>query len=159
MKTIPLLVCLASLGFGLLAVAGTVSSQPKAEEIVSLRRIAMLFDGGSIQFRFELSSGSSLELRLNDRKQMDGLLRGVPEGFANDWWVWVVQKEVTSFLEPDGFENRSILGLLTRFLERGSDIDPRARKELEELVSILKNRTRPKVSYDFWKGFKNDSGK
>ena len=159
MHTIRLLSCFAIVGYSSLTIAEIAPNQIKADEIVSLQRIAMLFDGGSIQFRFEMSSGSLLELRINDRKQMGGLLQGVSEGSESDWWVWVVGGNTTVFLDPETSENMNILNMLSLYLKSNRDIDSHARQELLELMAILKDRKRTKVSYNFWTGFRNDAAK
>jgi len=139
--------------------AETIPGSGKAEEITSLQGIAMLFDGGSIRFRFMLSSGSILELILNDQEQMGGLLPGVPEHSAGDWWLWLVKNRATSLLVPDKAENQEIRDMLINYLKRHSDIDSHARQQIHELVAILKDRGRKKVSYDFWTGYKRDTTK
>ncbi|MFZ4779292.1 MAG: hypothetical protein ACOYM3_28340 [Terrimicrobiaceae bacterium] len=158
MNTILPIAWIVVLGLAPLSKAETNPRQIKAEEIVSLQRIAMLFDGGSIQFRFEMSSGSPLELILNDHEQM-GLLRGVPEESAKDWWLWLVKDHENYFLYPDKPENQAILNMLAAFLKRHSDIDSHADQNLLELMAILKDRRRTKVSYDTWTYFKNDIAK
>jgi hypothetical protein len=147
------IVWIMMLGLVPLSLAETDSRQIKAEEIVSLQRIGMLFDGGSIQFRFEMSSGAPLELILNDYEQM-GLLRGVPDESSKDWWLWLVKDKKEHFLYPDKSENQAILDMLSDYLMQNSDIESRAQKNLLELMAILKDRKRTKVSYDFWTYFK-----
>jgi hypothetical protein len=137
----------------------TTPSHIKTEEIASLQQITMLFDGGSIQFRFELLSGSTLEVILNDHEQMGGWLRGVPEQSARDWWLWLVKDRVTHFLNPDKSENYEIENMLATFLKQHSDIDNHTRQELLELKAIINDRKRTKVSYNFWTGFRKDIGK
>lgn len=145
------------LGLAPLSIAETNSRQSKSEEINSLQSIAMLFDGGSIHFRFEMSSGSTLETILNDIKQIGGPLRGVPEQSAADWWLWVVRERATIFLDAVKPENQTYLNMLGRYLARNRNIDHHARRELLELIAIMKDRKRAKVPYDFWTGFKKVS--
>lgn len=133
--------------------SGEATANPTGEEqIASLQRIAMVFDGGSIQFRFTLSSGSSLEVILNDQAQV-GMLPGVPEHSAADWWLWLVKDKVRHFLSAESTSNQKLETMLDSFLRQHDAVGLDTRRQLQELKSIVEDRKRRKVSYDFWIGF------